>query len=235
MSKHKAFTLIELLVVMSIIALLVAILLPALGAARERSRQLVCLTNVKQQALAFKLYADDNKWLFPPAINKYYGPDLNTMWAVRLYKKDYIPQTSTVWRCPSTSQELLDEQPDLYWYNATYGMNQVLTEYASTGNWSTDYGAVDQNVIANPSKTMLTMDSWKGTITVGGGNAYRIQPLSHPDPPHSGQPGLRHSSDGANSVYCDGHGGALPGVEFRAGGLAYAELTSASYWYPRKK
>ncbi|MFG0248951.1 MAG: type II secretion system protein [Phycisphaeraceae bacterium JB051] len=55
----RAFTLIELLVVISIIALLIAVLLPALGAARAAARNSVCMANLKQQSLAFQMYAGD--------------------------------------------------------------------------------------------------------------------------------------------------------------------------------
>ena len=60
MRKQTAFTLIELLVVIAIIAILMAILIPALHTAREQGMRAVCLSNVKQLALAWLLYADEN-------------------------------------------------------------------------------------------------------------------------------------------------------------------------------
>ena len=61
MRNRKAFTLIELLVVISIIALLLAILMPALQRVRKQAQATVCLSNVKEWGLIFRLYADDNE------------------------------------------------------------------------------------------------------------------------------------------------------------------------------
>ena len=55
------FTLVELLVVISIVALLIALLLPALGLAKEIGRRAVCASNVHQMVLAIQMYAHDNK------------------------------------------------------------------------------------------------------------------------------------------------------------------------------
>ena len=60
MKISKAFTLIELLVVIAIIALLLAILIPALGRAKEAGKRAVCLSSLKQLGMAFVLYAGDN-------------------------------------------------------------------------------------------------------------------------------------------------------------------------------
>jgi len=64
-----AFTLIELLVVISIIALLVAILLPALGAARNAAQSTVCLYNMRQFMLGVNAYVEINSQYWPTAVN----------------------------------------------------------------------------------------------------------------------------------------------------------------------
>ncbi|MFC1781854.1 type II secretion system protein [Planctomycetota bacterium] len=59
-NRAKGFTLVELLVVISVIAILMAVLMPALSRAREAGKRAVCLSNLKQLQLAWDLYADDN-------------------------------------------------------------------------------------------------------------------------------------------------------------------------------
>ena len=81
MKKWKGFTLIELLVVISIIALLMAILMPALGRARKQARHVVCEANLRQWGLTFGLYSadSDGSTLRGPGV-----PGAES-WMVRLY------------------------------------------------------------------------------------------------------------------------------------------------------
>lgn len=64
--QKPAFTLIELLVVIAIIAILAALLLPALAKAKEKGRQTYCLSSTHQQALAIHMYASENNDYLPP-------------------------------------------------------------------------------------------------------------------------------------------------------------------------
>ncbi|MCY2952370.1 MAG: type II secretion system protein [Planctomycetota bacterium] len=66
--KPRAFTLVELLVVIAIIALLVAILLPVLAAARERANRIKCAANLHQLGIALYIYANDNKGIYPRGV-----------------------------------------------------------------------------------------------------------------------------------------------------------------------
>ena len=64
-NRRRAFTLVELLVVVGIIAALVALLLPALGAAREQARRVQCASNLRHLAAAFLAYANENRQRLP--------------------------------------------------------------------------------------------------------------------------------------------------------------------------
>lgn len=108
--RHFAFTLVELLVVIGIIALLISILLPALSRARESSRTVACLSNLKQFTNAAAMYAAEQRGFVLP-----YGTP-QTYWAHMIVDLGYItaptadsttPAPSGVFFCPSGNQDLL--------------------------------------------------------------------------------------------------------------------------------
>jgi prepilin-type N-terminal cleavage/methylation domain-containing protein len=90
MSRRRAFTLIELLVVIAIVAILAALLLPALSRAKDGGRRTACANNLRQLVLATAGYASDHGGLFPPR-------SLANSWPSQL-REDY--QSLDVLLCP---------------------------------------------------------------------------------------------------------------------------------------
>ena len=124
MSKRAGFTLIELLVVISIIALLVGILLPALGAARRTAQRIKCLSNIRQVATANYAYGSENDDYYTPYLAKWFrtlsayehrlqtnpgNPPTETgyWWSSLLIDNGYLG-TRDVWECPSFEADLVD-------------------------------------------------------------------------------------------------------------------------------
>src|SRR5256885_2366195 len=101
--KPLAFTLVELLVVIGIIALLIAVLLPALSKARRQAQETACASNLRKQGLALTMYLSEQKF-YPGDINLTSKGVIVNVWAPRL--RSYMKGNQGIFYCPSRDLDL---------------------------------------------------------------------------------------------------------------------------------
>ena len=173
-SREHAFTLVELLVVIAIIAILAAILLPAIAKSKENGRQIVCLNNEKQITLAVALYADENNgsmcgermsrqagYSWPPPAKPNDGKVWTWSYALLPYTSGNTNNSNGLWACPTMppTWNASDEEVD----------DSVISSYgiAEDTFWG-DYGtsgvhSYATSLIRKPSQMIILGDTrWSG-------------------------------------------------------------------------
>ncbi|MEX2214249.1 MAG: type II secretion system protein [Phycisphaeraceae bacterium] len=207
-SPRRAFTLIELLVVISIIAILVGLLLPALGSAKQNAKQVLCMSNMRQLCLATLNYQEDYRRAFPqPFINSNIAsvPARNSaMWFNGL--DFYLQVANKTYGADANERNYEEFKQDPVWKdfpeagnvrrdNRTIKMNENFG-FSSSG---VAQFYTDKN-LTNPGLTVMYVD----------GRALDVRPDAPGDSSFGhfhaveGTVGLRHNL-GANVAFADSH------------------------------
>lgn len=150
-TRQSGFTVIELLVAAAIIAILVAILTPALNTAKESSRRAQCANNMKQLGLAFRLYQDDHEGKYPFSWEIAGGNSNN--WESRLAYDDsngtgifksYLPQNFVTWNGSTFAKRLKTPMlcPTTVAKLRGMGVDMSDSDTAGHGQWGYCYNAL---------------------------------------------------------------------------------------------
>jgi prepilin-type N-terminal cleavage/methylation domain-containing protein len=236
MAGRKGFTLIELLVVVAVIAILMAVLLPAYNGARELGKRAVCLSNMRQLAFAWTLYADDNDGKLvsgAAGINRIKEPPwVGKCWAVNFRDGEQLPADEQVSEIQKGA--LWPYSEDVKLYRCPTGLRGEMLTYSimdsmnGYGDGTKEPGLwlKRKTEIRRPVSMAVFID--EGWVTPDSYAVYYKQECWWDDPP------IRHG-DGTDLSFADAHSEywKWQGLDTVGHGREYARMFAGPGWVPR--
>ncbi|NOY35678.1 MAG: DUF1559 domain-containing protein [bacterium] len=199
--RAKTFTLIELLVVIAIIAILAAMLLPALKMAKESAYKATCMNNLKQIGLAIFMYAQDYNGYIPPAS---FNPSKGTGWEIIIhpYAKDWA-----VFADPGDSTGIAPWIKNNYdGLKSSYAFNTQVSELTEVDGdqW---YGSAKLSRIPNPASIIMIVELHNFSHAARRPNSLSLRAWSPGAQFSIWKTSTRYGVHGrvSNWLFCDGH------------------------------
>lgn len=202
------FTLIELLIVILIIAILASMLLPALSSAREKSRSISCISNMKQVGFGFIAYQDYNDGVFPRLYELIDGTNIYT-WTERFVRTGVVPMKAI--SCPVSKQfagasgyfagdKILSEY-NSSWPEGGYAMNSW-----ALGTGGTAVAVLKNSKIRSTSRFIIAGESIKDRTNAA------IRPNYEVHARHGIKPAWPwHMRNSTNVLFADSHAASVRG------------------------
>ena len=228
-SIRPAFTLIELLIVIAIIAILAAILMPALNQARMKARSVSCVNLLKQMSLCEQLYTQDNDGMLTPCMWFVQNPQ-GDQWYCRLqpyapeiFRRKQISEKATPY-CPGGQNEIGMKFP--HYYN---GFEMVETDLNAGGyTHNRDSGYFSWSGLYNTPFRQSRIVGASHKLAIADGYYYELgRAFESWDPSFGVMAWTRHGGEHANTLFYDGHAGTIP----RAASTAMFGDQSALVYY----